>query len=172
MKFAKRMSMLLAFGSVLAIMPECESRTRQNWSKIQEIDNTRRIRVVLKKHDSIKGNIKFIGRLYSVNQDSISIVTSNGIIRKFRKPEVRKILVRVPVVKRIPAWVMTGISAGLTVWLVRAWPDFTLLAGSRYPLHSFPVKLLRGTAFIVAPTWGISTLAMSHKPIYIAPKKK
>ena len=171
MRFAPCAGLLAVCAAALAIPPECEaSNVRPDWSRVESIAAARRVRIVLYSDQAPEGKRKFSGRFVSADPHSVTVALRDGTVRLFQKPQVRKVLVRVPVGKRVPAWVMTGLWGGFTTWLVRAFPDFVLLGGDTHRT-TWTERYLRGYAFIFLPGWGISMLALSHKPIYNVPQK-
>lgn len=160
---AKHASLLAAFGMLLAMPRECEAKDRalQDWSRVEGIESTRRIRIVLHDDRAPRGVRKVSGRFASATPHSMTVAVGGGTTRTFRRSEVRKVSVRRPVLKRRKAWGLTFLATGCMLATVFLFQDHTPLGGTWVGDET-----LRGMGFIVAPAWMLSILGLSHKLIY------
>lgn len=160
MRRNRNIFLFFSFFFFLHVAPECQSYDRSDWSLVEDIDSSRKIRIVLYNDEAPKGFRKFNGHFYSATKDSITIVIKKGIItQKFQKNKVRKILVKVPPRQDYESLLITGLAAIPTIYFTRIFRELVL---PRAP-------------FVIAPivaTWGISRLVLSYKPIYDVPRKQ
>lgn len=164
MRLTRSLGALVVIGSVLGTAPECEAKTRGDWSQVEGIERNRRMRIEVYDDIAPKGMRKSSGRFVSATADSVTIVPQDGDMRSFQKSEVRKVRVRQPVLKRARAWGLTAAATGAMFAIIFVFQDHTPLGGTW-----FGDETARGFGFIVAPAWAASALGLSHRTIYSVP---
>ncbi len=165
MRFATINGVLAACGMVLALAPEIQAKPGQDWSRVQDVEAPRAVRIVLYDEEAPEGKLRLRGIFASATADSLTIVLQDGTSRTFPRDEVRRVSVERAFLQRRKAWGLTALAVfgALAIDLLRT--DHDSLARWWSSGSS-----MQSVGLIAVPVWVIATFELSHKPIYAMPK--
>ena len=111
-------------------------RIRTDWSAVRAIDPGKRITVLLYKDAAPAGSRKIKGFFSSATDETLTLLPANGQSRTLEKRDVRKVLARRPLTKRIPGWIGLGIGVFSTEYFLANLDDGDDTPGVRAFVHA------------------------------------
>ena len=109
---AVRRALACQLALLTTLSPLLATDATDNWDAVRELTPGHRIRVLLEKSPASPKGTVVKGRFASATENQITVLTSDGSTRSFRKDGVRQIRVRVPFLSRRPAWRACAVAGG------------------------------------------------------------
>ncbi|MCY4187364.1 MAG: hypothetical protein OXD30_02665 [Bryobacterales bacterium] len=171
MRFALIAGNLAACGMVLALAPEAQARPGQDWTKVESLEATRHVRIVLHDKTAAEGRRKFAGMFSSATSDSLTLLLASSKTRTFRRDDLCRVSVKVGVRHRHKAW-------GLIVLAAFAGPIFDIFVWNRSSGSSNDLlgvwttpRFWQDVGITAIPTAIIAMAKLDYRPIYAKPRR-